>query len=142
MSVPCLQTDVDSRHIDGCSGWLTLPLQRVQCCIVLLESLTDSPWRFRSDLYSNERGIKMLLILSNVDLSNEGIYLLRTTGFFVIAIAFIGFLQTNWTDHRTTTDTCIIDFIATPMLTIVHSTHILCYRYSIYGIWLWIAMTG
>ena len=84
----------------------------------------------------------MLLILSNVDLFNEGIYLLRTTGFFVIAIAFIGFLQTNWTDHRTTTDTCIIDFIATPMLTIVHSTHILCYRYSIYGIWLWIAMTG
>ena len=70
------------------------------------------------------------------------LYLLRTTGFFVIAIAFIGFLQTNWTDHHTTTDTCIIDFIAAPMLTIFHSTHILYYGYSIYGIWLWIVMTG
>ena len=50
------------------------------------------------------------------------LYLLRTTGFFVIAIAFIGFLQTNWTNYRTTTDTCIIDFIAAPMLTITHST--------------------
>src|SRR6476660_2873750 len=36
--------------------------------------LTDSPWRFISDLYSKERRIKMLLILSNVYLSNEGIY--------------------------------------------------------------------
>ncbi len=36
--------------------------------------LTDSPWRFSSDLCSNERGMKMLLILSNVYLSNEGIY--------------------------------------------------------------------
>jgi len=53
------------------------------------------------------------------------LYLLRTTGFFVIAIAFIGFLQTNWTDYRTTTDTCVIDFIAAPMLTITQSTHML-----------------
>ena len=62
------------------------------------------------------------------------LYLLRTTGFFVIAIAFIGFLQTNWTDYRTTTDTYIIDFIAAPMLTITHSTHMLYDGWSIYDI--------
>ncbi len=63
-------------------------------------------------------------------------YLIYAAFFFVITIAIIRFLQTIWANYCPTSNTCIIDFIASPMLTTTHSCTIYYDECFIYDIWL------
>lgn len=65
-------------------------------------------------------------------------YLVNTAFFFIITFTFVRFLQTIWAYYRPTSNTGIINFITSPMLTTSHSRKYLLW----WMLYLWHLIVG